>query len=107
MYQHYLLLVVAYRILCNPELCVEYTNYARELLVNFFKLLQHFYGSDSQVMNSHNIIHLADDVEQTKTNLCAISAFPFENCLGKIKKLIVGRNNPLAQLVRRISEHKA
>lgn len=107
MYQHFLLLVVACRILCNPELCVEYTNYAKQLLVKFFELLQHFYGSDSQVMNSHNIIHLADDVDQTKTNLCAISAFPFENCLGKIKRLIVGRNNPLAQLVRRMSEQKA
>lgn len=107
MYQHFLLLVVSCRILCSPELCVEYTNYARQLSVKFFELLQHFYGSDSQVMNSHNIIHLADDVEQTKTNLCAISAFPFENCLGKIKRLIVGRNNPLAQLVRRMSEQKA
>ncbi|KAE9522989.1 hypothetical protein AGLY_016620 [Aphis glycines] len=28
MYQHFLLLVVACRILCNPKLCVEYTNYA-------------------------------------------------------------------------------
>jgi len=107
MYQHFLLLVFACRILSNPELCVEYTNYARQLLVKFFELLQHFYGSDSQVMNSHNIIHLADDLDQTKTNLCAISAFPFENCLGKIKRLIVGRNNPLAQLVRRMSEQKA
>lgn len=58
-------------------------------------------------MNSHNIIHLADDVDQTKTNLCAISASPFENCLGKIKRLIVGKNNPFAQLVRRMSEQKA
>lgn len=107
MYQHFLLLVVSCRILCSPELCVEYTNYARQLLVKFFELLQNLYGSDSQVMNSHYIIHLADDVEQTKTNLCAISAFPFENCLGKIKRLIVGRNNPLAQLVRRMSEQKA
>lgn len=107
MYQHFLLLVVACRILCNPELCVDYVNYARELLRKFFELLPNFYGSDSQIMNRHNIIHLADEVEQTKKNLCAISAFPFENCLGKIKRLIVGRNNPLAQLVRRMSEQKA
>lgn len=106
-YQHFLLLVVACRILCDPDLCVEYVNYARELLRKFFELLQNFYGLDSQVINSHNLIHLADDVEQTRINLCAISAFPFENCLGKIKRLITGRCNPLAQLVRRMSEQQA
>jgi len=76
-------------------------------LRKFFELLPSFYGSDSQVMNAHNIIHLADDVEYTKMHLSAISAFPFENYLGKIKRLIGGGSNRLAQLARRISEQKA
>lgn len=106
-YKHFLLLVVACRILCDPELCVDKVSYARELLQKFFELIPSFYGSDSQVINIHNLIHLADDVEYTKIHLSAISAFPFENYLGNIKRLIVGRNNPLAQLARRISEQKA
>jgi len=57
-------------------------------------------------MNNHNLNHLADDVEHSKTNLSSISAFPFENYLGKIKRLIKGRNNSLSQLVRRVSEQK-
>jgi len=85
-------------------LYIENVNYARELLVKFVELLPSFYGADSQVMNSHNLIHLADDVEYTKTYLSNISAFPFENCLGKIKRMITGRKNPLAQLIRRVSE---
>jgi len=85
MYRHFLLLFVACRILCDSELYIENVNYARELLVKFFELLPSFYGVDSQVMNSHNLIHLADDIEYTKTYLSNISAFPFENCLGKIK----------------------
>jgi len=104
MYRHFLLLFVACRILCDSELCIENVKYARELLVKFFELLPSFYGVDSQVMNSHNLIHLADDVEYTKTYLSEISAFPFENCLGKIKQMITGRKNPLAQLIRRLSE---
>lgn len=104
MYRHFLLLFVACRILCDSELYIENVNYARELLVKFFELLPSFYGVDSQVMNSHNLIHLADDVEYTKTYLSNISAFPFENCLGKIKRMITGRKNPLAQLIRRVSE---
>lgn len=106
-YRHFLLLVVACRLLCDPQLCVPHVNYAKQLLKKFFELLPSFYGSDSQVMNCHNLIHLADDVEFTKKNLCAISAFPFENCLGKIKREIKGRNNPLAQLIRRMSEQNA
>jgi len=39
--------------------------------------------------------------------LFAICAFPFENFLGKIKRMIGGRNKPLAQLVIRVSEQKA
>lgn len=98
---------MAGRILCDPELCIDNVGYARELLRKFFELIPSFYGPDSQVINNHNLIHLADDVEYIKTHLSAISAFPFENCLGKIKRLIGGRNNPLAQLARRISEQKA
>jgi len=39
-------------------------------------------------MNNHNVIHLADDVEYTQMHLSAISAFPFENCLGENYKLL-------------------
>ena len=88
MYQHFLLLVVACRILCDPQLCVENLNYARQLLRKFVELLPSFYGPDSQVMIRHNLIHLSDDVEFTKMSLSTISAFPFENYLGKIKRKI-------------------
>ena len=107
MYRHFLLLVVASRILCDPELCVENASYARELLRKFFELLPSFYGPASQVINSHNLIHVADDVEFTKKSLSEITAFPFENFLEKIKRKIRGRKKPLAQLVRRESEEHA
>lgn len=95
MYRNFLLL--AYRILNDSELCVDHINYARDLLKEFFELLASFYGSDSQIMNSHNLVHITHDVEYTNMALSAISAFPFENVLGKIKWMIGGRNKPLAQ----------
>jgi len=52
-------------------------------------------------------MHLADDVKHAKMALSEISAFPFENCLGKIKRMIRGISNPVSQLVRRVSEQKA
>ena len=107
MYKHFLLLVVACRILCDPQVCLDNVNYARELLRKFFELTPSFYGTGSQVMNIHNLIHLADDVEYTKMSLSTISAFPFENHLGKIKRQNGGRNNTLGQLARRVSEQNA
>ncbi|KYQ59976.1 hypothetical protein ALC60_00982 [Trachymyrmex zeteki] len=107
MYQHFLLLVVACRVLCDPDLCLKHTDYARKLLRKFFELLPSFYGSDSQIMNNHNLIHLADDVEFTKLSLSEFSAFPFENKLGKIKRKIRGKKNSVAQLIRRESEERA
>jgi len=65
MYNHFLLLVVAGRILCDPKLCITKVNYARELLKKFFELLPSFYGADSQVRNNHNLIYIADNVEHT------------------------------------------
>jgi len=107
MYHHFLLLVVACRILNDPELCIENINYARGLLKKFVELLPSFYGNDSQIMNNHNLVHIADDVKYTNMPLSAISAFPFENFLEKIKRMIGGINKPLAQLVRRVSGQKA
>lgn len=104
MFRHFLLLAVACRILCDPDLALDNVNYARKLLNIFFKLLPTFYGSNSQVMNHHNHIHIADDVEHMNMDLSSISAFPFENNMGKIKRKIKGRSKPLEQLVRRISE---
>ncbi|KAJ8983167.1 hypothetical protein NQ317_016266 [Molorchus minor] len=53
--------------------------------------------------NVHNILHIISDVEYMGT-LDKFSAFPFENMLQKIKNLIRKGDNPLAQVVKRISE---
>ena len=58
----------------------------------------------SQVMNFHNLCHVVDDVEFMKAPLLAFSAYPFENYLGLIRKLIRTPNNPLAQIYRRLNE---
>lgn len=96
---------VASRILCSSELALRYTEVARSLLrEKFVYLFPTFYGKDSQNINVHNLIHLADDVEYTNVELPAISAFIFENCLGWIKSTIRGKKKQLHQLVRRTAE---
>lgn len=55
------------------------------------------------VYNIHGLVHLSEDVK-IHGNLDLISAFPNENFLGKLKKLVRGPCNPLTQVMRRLSE---
>ena len=53
----------------------------------------------------HNLLHLYDDVENLGS-LEKFSAFPFENYTQSIKKKLRKKNQPLAQIVRRITEEE-
>lgn len=81
-YRHYRSLVVAFSVLSDSNLATQNSNFARDLLHQFFYLLPSFYGKDSQVMNNHNLIHIADDVDFMKEPLPNYSAYCFENFLG-------------------------
>lgn len=53
--------------------------------------------------NVHNILHIVDDIK-LMGNLNTFNAYPFENMLGQIKRLICSGNNPLEQVANRLSE---
>ncbi|XP_043275264.1 uncharacterized protein [Venturia canescens] len=103
-YQHFLLLVVASRILSSKKLAVPYADYANILLREFVSLMPSLYGPGSQVLNVHNLIHISDDVKHFKLPLTEISAFWAENFLGQLKKLIRTPKYPLIQVVKRLTE---
>lgn len=103
-YKHFLLLSMACRILCDPKHVLTSADYANDLLRKFVMLTPSLYGSDSQIMNIHNLIHIADDVKHFQLPLTEISAFWAENYLGKLKHLVRTPKNPLAQVVNRLSE---
>jgi len=73
-------------------------------LRTFVLTARNFYGSASQILNMHNLIHLADDAKNLKCSLSEISAFPFKNALKNIKQKIRSGKHPLAQLCRRYNE---
>lgn len=52
----------------------------------------------------HNIKHLHEDVAHFDCSLNEISAFPFENHLKTIKKLVKTSHNPLVQVAKRMAE---
>lgn len=102
-YQHFLLLFTAITLLTSPVLCQDYCDYAHSLLVAFVELASTLYGSDFIVYNVHGLIHLADDAKR-HGSLDNFSAFPFENQMKALKRLVRKAGSPLAQVVRRLGE---
>ena len=52
----------------------------------------------------HGLTDIADDVEYFKKSLQPISAFVFENYLQELKHFFRSRNNPVAQIMKRLGE---
>jgi len=103
-YNHFLLLHVACRILNSDNLCLKYNFQAKVYLNNVVMLTKQYYNTQSLVLNIHSLSHLADDVRNMKCSLSNYTAFPFENLLGKMKRMLRSGNRPLAQFCRRQHE---
>lgn len=102
---NFLLFSSAIHILVSPSLCQKYADYAQQLLVSFISHSSNLYGPSSVVYNMHAVIHLPEDVKRFGS-LDNFSAFPFENFLGRLKRLIRKPSFPLSQLVTRLLELK-
>ena len=101
-----MLLSVAVCILVSRTLCVSsMIGFASELLKIFVKNVSQIYGKENLVYNIHCLIHLADDARKNGP-LDNISSFPFENYLGKLKKLVRKPSHPLAQLIIKLQEQE-
>ena len=83
-----------------------------KLLVDYAHQSMLYYTSNAQTLLTdkfttytvHNLIHIVDDVKTHKMNLHELSAFPFENYLQQIKKMVRNNNNPLASIVKQLGE---
>lgn len=107
LYDHFLLLHVASRILYSENFCLKYNVHAKVYLRTFFSDLKELYGPEFQTLNAHHLIHSSDDVKNMECNLSKISAFEFESYLGKLKRKLRTPNRPLAQVCRRLFEESS
>ena len=103
LYQNFMLLSVGIRILLNPNLTNQYTDYAHQLFVCFVKHYSELFGSHQVVYNIHGLVHLAEDV-RNHGSLDRISGFPFDFFLGSLKRLVRKPNHAIEQAIRRLSE---
>ena len=103
-YKHFLFLSIAMSVLCDED--DEYRNaqleFAHDNLMCFVKYADVIFGEKFMTYNTHGLIHLVDDVRNFNCPIDDISAFPFENHLGKLKRSVRQGKNPIAQLVKRI-----
>jgi hypothetical protein len=104
--EHFLSLSVAISIMLdsNSEKRAAYLDYAQELLTYFVENAKDIYGDILTVYNVHNLLHLHEDVRYFNTSLNEVSAFPFENHLQRIKKLVKKAQNSIAQVTKRLAE---
>lgn len=87
LYKRFLLLHAACRMLSSDDLALKFHGQAKVCLRKFVSLFNRYYGTESYVLNLHSLIHTADDVKNMECSLSKITAFPFENVLGKIQKI--------------------
>lgn len=103
-YEHFLLLHAAISILCSAKHFSRFPTAAvNAFLKTFIEHGEKLYGNEFIIYNVHLLSHLCDDV-LVYGPLDNFSAFPFENYLGQLKRLLKSNNNPLAQVYRRVSE---
>lgn len=100
-YDHFLLLSLATRIVLSDK--VKWYNYAKELFRAFVSQAKDLYSSEFLVYNVHSLIHIADDAMKFGP-LDRISAFPFENSMQGLKRMIRTNSRHLQQVIRRTQE---
>lgn len=105
-YENFILLQAAIRILSSPQLHINKINEAERFLEQFVLSFEKIYGRHFVSYNVHNLLHLANDVRKFGT-LDTFSAFKYENYMKTVKGLIRKADRPLQQLCNRYAELKA
>jgi len=103
MYKNFMLISCGMYILLSQEYCVGLQDQAKTVLANFCQHFGDLYGKEFLSYNVHAVVHLADE-SRLHGVLDNVSCFIFENYLGKIKKLLRKPDDPLQQVVKRVSE---
>lgn len=105
LYRHFLLLSCGIAILASPDLYLTLNDTAQAFLTKFVKAAAKHYGSEIITYNMHSLVHLNEDVKNLGP-LDTFSAFPFENYLQELKRMLLKSNQPLQQVCKRSFERK-
>jgi hypothetical protein len=105
LYRHFLLLHTATLILLSKNAQnQQWNNIAKICLQKFVSSMAKIYGKSS-IYNIHSLLHIADDALRFGP-LDTVSAFPFENFLFMIKKMVRGQKFHIEQIIKRVYERE-
>lgn len=102
-YNNFIMVSVATYILLSPQYCNVLNEFAHTCLAFFVEHFSRLYGPEFVAYNVYGLVHISGDIKQHGI-LDEFSTFPFENYLANLKKLVRKPDNPLAQIIRRLSE---
>lgn len=103
-YNHFLKIHCAIRILCSRELHLKLNELASDCLTSFVEEYDSIYDDHQYSFNIHSLLHLCEDVIYFQSPLDSFSSFKFENHLQFLKNLVRSGNNPLKQIHNRYAE---
>lgn len=107
-YNNFLKLHISILILSNSILVSELANvqYAESMIIEFIHDFQKMYGPQNVTYDIHNLLHLPKDV-QKYGSLDMFDAFPFDNYICSLKKMIRKGDKPLQQIAKRLTEYES
>ena len=94
---------VVIRILSSKDYCYDFSDYASQLIVILIEEGIKIYGKGFASYNIHGALHIVLNVLKYGP-LPSFSAYPFENFMQILKKLLRKDDRPLQQVVKRIFE---
>ncbi|KAI7790381.1 transposase domain-containing protein [Triplophysa rosa] len=103
LYNHFFTFSVTLGLLLSPNTAVTHNSYSSELMTYLVSKTKELYGEHFMVYNIHSMTHLSAEAKNFGS-LDACSAFPFENFLAKLKRLLRSGKHPLAQVAKRCIE---
>jgi hypothetical protein len=102
-YIHFMSLSCGITILMHEQLALQHKDYANKLLHFFVEMSIKLYGEKFVTYNVHSLTHLSDVADRFGC-LQNCNAYPFENYMQTLKRLVHNSKNPLVQVVKRLYE---
>ncbi|CAB3252634.1 unnamed protein product [Arctia plantaginis] len=103
-YNHFLLLHTAIRILVDPQCTPQSIDFAEKCINLFNETASDIYGVEFLSYNVHALLHLPDDV-RSFGHLDTFSAFPYENNMTYCRKMCRKPSQHLQQIANRNAEN--
>ena len=107
-YEHFVSLCVSISVMLyykpGDQNYLEIFDYIKSLLKWYVDKSPELYGDSFVSNNVHSLIHLHQDLESMHSGLQELSAFPFENFMQVIKKMVRKSHQPLSQITKRLTE---